>query len=62
LQGLVWGGDFPQAIINNKMVKIGDTIEGVEVVAIGKEGVTLVYANKKYNLSSPSMTGLRQKD
>ena len=62
LQGLVWGGDFPQAIINNKLVRIGDIIAGVEVVAIGKDGVIVLYANKKYKLSTSAVTGPRQKE
>jgi len=60
IQGLIWGGDFPQAIINNKVVKIGDQIADAEVVAIDKEGVILLYANKKYKLSSPALMGPRK--
>jgi hypothetical protein len=62
LQALVWGGNFPQAIINNKVVKIGDVMEEAQIVGIGKEGVILLYANKKYKLSSPSVAGPRTKD
>jgi len=59
VQGLIWGGDFPQAIINNKVLKKGDSIEEAEVVAIEKEGVTLLYAGKMHKLPSPSVMGPR---
>ena len=44
IEGLVWNSDMPQAIINDKVVRIGDTIEGVEVVKIEKKGVTIKYS------------------
>lgn len=41
LQGIFWGAGKPQVIINRKILSVGDTIEGFQVVAITKEGVTL---------------------
>ena len=54
VQGIIWGGRFPQAIINNKIVKAGDTIEGVRIIDINKDGVTVFFGNRKYNLLSPA--------
>ena len=54
IQGIIWGGDFPQAIINNKVVKIGDTIEGVEIMDINQSGVVVVSGDYTYNLPSPA--------
>ena len=54
IQGVVWGSNLPQVIINNKVLKIGDTIEGARISAISKEGVVLFYGNQQYNLSSPA--------
>ena len=51
VQGLVWGGAVPQAIINNKVVNMGDVIEGAEVIEISKNGVILLYKNRRYTLS-----------
>ncbi len=51
IQGLLWGGEFPQAIINNKVVKIGDTIEEARIVEINKNGVILLFAGRKFPLS-----------
>ena len=54
VQGLVWGGTTPQAIINNKVVKKGDVIEEAEIVDIGKDGVNVLYKNHLFRLSSPA--------
>ncbi len=55
VQGIIWGGKFPQAIINNKVVKAGDTtIDGVRVISIDKVGITLFFGGKEYNLPSPA--------
>jgi len=54
VQGIIWGGDFPQAIINKKVVKIGDTIEGMQIMDINQSGVVVVSGNYTYNLSSPA--------
>jgi len=61
VQGLLWGGVFPQAIINNKVVKTGDMIGEVKVAGISKEGVTVIFSNMEYKLSSPAVTGLQHK-
>lgn len=54
VQGIIWGGKFSQAIINNKVVKAGDTIEGVRVISIDKVGIALFFEGKEYNLPSPA--------
>ncbi len=41
LDGIVWGGFEPRAIINGKMVKAGDQVSGFEIVEIKKDGVRL---------------------
>ena len=54
IQGIVWGGSFPQAIINNKVARVGDTIEGVRITDINKNGVIVFFENRQYNLSTSS--------
>lgn len=54
VQGLVWGGKITQAIINNTVVKQGDTISGAKVITITKEGVTVLFKGKQYKLSPPA--------
>lgn len=39
LKGVVWNSDIPQAIINNKVMNIGDEINGLRIVAITRDGV-----------------------
>jgi predicted HAD superfamily phosphohydrolase len=54
IQGLVWGGVLPEAIINNKIVKVGDTIENARIIDINKEGVTIFFNGQQYTLPSPA--------
>ena len=59
VQGIVWGGAFPQAIINNKVVKVGDTIKDARVIDISKDGVTVFLGGRQYNLNSPAVSQLQ---
>lgn len=63
VQGIIWGGLMPQAIINNKVVTVGDLIEGAEILNIDKNGITLISSGiegylaapgKSYNSSQPT--------
>ncbi len=56
VQGVIWGGNFPQAIINNRVVKLGDTIEGARIVSIDKNVVIIFFQGRQYNLA-PSRIG-----
>lgn len=60
VQGIIWGGNLPQAIINNKVVKIGDVLEGAEVVEIEKEGVTVLFAGVDHKLTTQSFGSLEK--
>lgn len=40
IQGLMWGGRRPQAVIDGKIYTVGETVQGVTIVAIDKTGVT----------------------
>lgn len=51
VQGIMWGGKFNQAIINNKVVKAGDIIEGAQIISIDKSKIILLFEDRKYNLS-----------
>ena len=41
VEGMIWGGRFPQAIINERVLNVGDTIDGAEILSIDKNGITL---------------------
>lgn len=62
IQGVIWGGSLPQAIINNKVVKAGDIIEGVRVISIDKAGITLLFEDKQYKLLSPAAATMLEKE
>lgn len=58
VQGIIWGGKIPQAIINDKVVKIGDVIQEAEIIDIGKETVKILFKNRSFNLTSPAASQL----
>jgi hypothetical protein len=51
VQGLMWGADPPLAIINNSVVKVGDSINEMEIQSIDKKGITILFQGKAYTLS-----------
>ncbi len=62
VSGAVWGGASPQAIINGKILKEGDTIEGATILKIEKEGIILLYRGRQVTipLSKPFTSGINQ--
>jgi len=61
VQGVIWGSKFPQAIINNKILGVGDLIDGVEIVSIEKKGVALSFGGMVANLAAPGNTDILEK-
>jgi len=43
IQGLIWGGPRPQAIINNHVYSVDDTVAGGTITSISPRGVELDY-------------------
>jgi hypothetical protein len=60
VSGIIAGGNMPQAIINDKIVMLGTVIDGATVVKITKEGVTVLFNNKMYDISSPAVAEVKQ--
>ena len=60
IKGLIWGGTIPQAIINDQVVKAGDTISEVQIESISREGVTVSFNGRTYSLPSPAMASLEE--
>jgi hypothetical protein len=54
--GIFWGASFPQAIIDDKVYKEGDSIEGAVIKKIDKEGIIILLSGKEYKLSPPALT------
>jgi hypothetical protein len=49
IQGIIWGGKFPQAIINNCVLKEGESLDGAEpiiIVGIKSKEVVVLFKNK----------------
>ncbi|GEM_PF-3936933 len=51
LNGVIWDTDMPQAIISDKVMKVGDQMDGAQVTAIDKKGVEILHNGFKYLLS-----------
>ncbi len=48
VQGMVWSSKMPQAIINDTVVRIGEVIDGAEILDIRKEGIYVLYEGGQY--------------
>ena len=53
VQGIIWGVKTPQAIINGKVLSVGDWIDDVEIIKIEKKGVTLGFKGEMFVLAAP---------
>ena len=54
IQGIIWGTNNPQAIINNKVVKVGSTVNEITILDISGSEIIISYKNKKFALPAPS--------
>jgi hypothetical protein len=52
IQGIVWGGTNPVAIISGEVVGKGDIILGAKVVEIQKEKVILSIGSQKFQIET----------
>lgn len=50
ITGVVWNTDYPQAIINQRVVSIGDTIDNIKITAIAKAGIEVTYLGVSFIL------------
>lgn len=53
--GVFWGGPRPQVLIDGRLYNIGDTVGGSRIVAITREGVTVVNQSATFVLRPPSV-------
>ncbi len=56
IQGLIWGGRFPLAIIESRVLKAGDVISGYTIDKIDKNGVVLSVKGTLFKVCPPSLT------
>lgn len=55
LQGILWGGQKPAAIIDNKAFRAGDLVQEAKIIEINKNGVKLLYKNKEFFLEKETL-------
>jgi len=53
LQGVFWGTPRPSAIINRRILYVGDTIDNAKILAVTKDGVTASYGGQEFQLRLP---------
>lgn len=54
VEGLVWGGDRPKAIIDGRVYSLEDTVAGAKILAIDRGGVTIEHLGKPVVYSTAS--------
>ncbi len=52
VEGVIWGGVRPQALISGRVYEVGDTIEGARIVAIDEQGVKVAVAGATFSLTT----------
>jgi len=61
IQGISWGGRYPQAIVNNKVVRVGDTVSDAVVVEIRRDGIVFSFKNRQFGVMAPALDPASQK-
>ncbi|MCI0563526.1 MAG: hypothetical protein MN733_34050 [Nitrososphaera sp.] len=56
IQGIVWGGAEPRAIINDAVYGVNDGIAGTKILSIDRRGVTVEYMGTSIFFAVSSMT------
>lgn len=55
VRGVLWGGPEPQAIINDEVYRVGDSVEGARILSIDANGVTIEHQGTSafYSTTAP---------
>jgi hypothetical protein len=51
LQGVICSSDNPSAILNGRMIFVGEWIAGARLIEVGRTNVTLEYQNQRKTLT-----------
>jgi hypothetical protein len=51
LNGIVYDDEDSWAVINNKVARVGDALDGATVISIAPQRVTILFQNKRYDLA-----------
>ena len=62
IQGLMWGGPEPKAIIHGNVFGVGERVEGATILAIDHRGVTIEYQGTSisYPVAAPASAASRR--
>ncbi|MDP3722128.1 MAG: hypothetical protein Q8R91_01355 [Candidatus Omnitrophota bacterium] len=52
VQGLWWGSEQPQAIINGNVYGVHETVDGARILSIGRDGVVIEWAGQAIHLTT----------
>ncbi len=47
VEGIIWNSYMPQAIVDGKIVRVGDIIKNAEIIDIEKSGIVVFYNGEK---------------
>jgi len=62
VQGIIWGVKTPQAIINDKVLTIGDSIEDAEIVKIEQNGIIVNFNGEMFVLAVPGKNSVETEE
>jgi len=48
IEGIIWNSHMPQAIVNGKIVRIGDIVKDVEIIDIKRNGIVVGSNGEKF--------------
>lgn len=51
ISGIVWNSPRPQAIVNNRVVDIGDEVNGARIISIQKEGIAIALNDQIFTIT-----------
>jgi hypothetical protein len=50
--GVIWNSDRPQAIINDHIVNVGDTISGIKITEINKTSIEGLFSGRTVTIQT----------
>ncbi|MCX7926670.1 MAG: hypothetical protein N2606_00805 [Candidatus Omnitrophica bacterium] len=59
IQGVFWGGKFPQAIINGRIVKEKETIDNVLILSIKREEIVILFSGRQFRIPTPATSSIQ---
>lgn len=62
VEGLIWGEHKPKAIIDDQIYTLGDRLDDAEIVKINKDGVTLIYDDQEYVVTTKQVINVNNSD